>query len=66
MVLAIAYPSTAAGDPHRLSARALAGIASDIRGRLFGVQPRPVDVSALVAKTATCRQRQADQPVLGP
>ena len=52
MVLAIAYPSTAAGDPHRLSARALAGIASDIRGRLFGVQPRPVDVSALVAKTA--------------
>ncbi|MBX9865226.1 MAG: ImmA/IrrE family metallo-endopeptidase [Hyphomicrobium sp.] len=51
MVLAIAYPSTAAGDPHRLSAKAIASIASDIRSRLFGIQPRPVDVSALIAKT---------------
>jgi hypothetical protein len=51
MVLAIAYPSTGAGDPHRLSARALARIAGDIRTRLFGVQPRPVDVAALIAKT---------------
>ena len=52
MVLAVAYPSTAAGDPLRLSAQALAKIASDIRTRLFGVQPRPVDVAALIAKTA--------------
>ena len=52
MVLAIAYPSTAAGDPHRLSAKAIASIASDIRSRLFGIQPRPVDVAALIAKTA--------------
>lgn len=52
MVLAIAYPSTAAGDPHRLSAKAIASIASDIRARLFGIQPRPVDVAALIAKTA--------------
>ncbi|ABA04090.1 hypothetical protein Nwi_0825 [Nitrobacter winogradskyi Nb-255] len=52
MVLAIAYPSTAAGDPHRLSAQKIASIASDIRARLFGVQPRPVDVAALIAKTA--------------
>lgn len=52
MVLAIAYPSTAAGDPHRLSAKAIASIASDIRARLFGIQPRPVDVPALIAKTA--------------
>jgi hypothetical protein len=52
MVLAIAYPSTAAGDPHRLSAKAIASIASDIRSRLFGIQPRPVDVPALIAKTA--------------
>jgi hypothetical protein len=52
MVLAIAYASTAAGDPHRLSAQAIARIASDIRTRLFGVQPRPVDVAALIAKTA--------------
>jgi len=52
MVLAIAYASTAAGDPHRLSAQAIARIASDIRPRLFGVQPRPVDVAALIAKTA--------------
>jgi len=52
MVLAITYPSTAAGDPDRLNALALAKIASDIRTRLFGVQPRPVDVAALIAKTA--------------
>lgn len=52
MVLAIAYASTAAGDPHRLSAKAIASIASDIRTRLFGVRPRPVDVEALIAKTA--------------
>jgi len=52
MVLAIAYPSTAAGDPHRLSAQKIASIASDIRARLFGVQPRPVDVAALIVKTA--------------
>lgn len=52
MVLAIAYASTAAGDPHRLSAQAIARIASDVRTRLFGVQPRPVDVEALIAKTA--------------
>lgn len=52
MVLAIAYASTAAGDPHRLSAQTIARIASDIRTRLFGVQPRPVDVAALIAKTA--------------
>jgi len=52
MVLAIAYASTAAGDPHRLSAQAIARIASDIRTRLFVVQPRPVDVAALIAKTA--------------
>lgn len=52
MVLAIAYPSTAAGDPHRLSAKAIASIANDIRSRLFGIQPRPVDVPALIAKTA--------------
>lgn len=52
MVLAIAYPSTAAGDPHRLSAQKIAGIASDIRSRLFGIQPRPVNVAALIAKTA--------------
>ena len=52
MVLAIAYASTAAGDPHRLSAQAIGRIASDIRTRLFGVQPRPVDVAALIAKTA--------------
>ena len=51
MVLAIAFASTAAGDPHRLSARTIARIASDIRTRLFGVQPRPVDVAALIAKT---------------
>lgn len=51
MVLAFAYPSTAAGDPHRLSAKAIASIASDIRSRLFGIQPRPVDVPALIAKT---------------
>ena len=52
MVLAIAYASTAAGDPHRLSAQKIASIASDIRSRLFGIQPRPVDVAALIAKTA--------------
>ena len=52
MVLAIAYPSTAAGDPHRLSTQKIASIASDIRSRLFGIQPRPVDVAALIAKTA--------------
>lgn len=52
MVLAIAYPSTAAGDPHRLSAHKIANIACDIRSRLFGVQPRPVEVAALIAKTA--------------
>jgi hypothetical protein len=52
MVLAIAYASTAAGDPHRLSAQAIARIASDVRTRLFGVQPRPVDLAALIAKTA--------------
>lgn len=52
MVLAIAYASTAAGDPHRLSAQKIASIASDIRSRLFGVQPRPVDIAALIAKTA--------------
>lgn len=52
MVLAIAFPSTAAGDPHRLSAQKIASIASDIRSRLFGIQPRPVDVAALIAKTA--------------
>lgn len=52
MVLAIAYPSTAGGEPHRLSARALARIAGDLRTRLFGVQPRPVDIAALIAKTA--------------
>ena len=52
MVLAIAYASTAAGDPHRLSAQAVGRIASDIRTRLFGIQPRPVDVAALIAKTA--------------
>ena len=52
MVLAIAYPGTAAGDPHRLSAQKIASIASDIRARLFGIQPRPVDVPALIAKTA--------------
>jgi len=52
MVLAIAYPSTAGGEPHRLSAMALAGIAGDLRTRLFGVQPRPVDIAALIAKTA--------------
>lgn len=52
MVLAIAYPSTAAGDPHRLSAQKIASIASDIRSRLFGIQPRPVDMAALIAKTA--------------
>jgi hypothetical protein len=51
MVLAFAYPSTAAGDPHRLSAQKIASIASDIRSRLFGIQPRPVDVPALIAKT---------------
>lgn len=51
MVLAIAYPSTAAGDPHRLSAQKIASIASDIRSRLFGIQPKPVDVAALIAKT---------------
>lgn len=52
MVLSIAYPSTSAGVPHRLSAPAIAQIADDIRARLFGVPPRPIDVSALVAKTA--------------
>lgn len=52
MALAIAYPSTAGGEPHRLSALALAMIAGELRARLFGVQPRPVDVAALIAKTA--------------
>ena len=52
MVLSIAYASTASGDPHRLSAQTIARIASDIRTRLFGIQPRPVDVAALIAKTA--------------
>ena len=52
MVLAIAYASTVAGDPHRLSAQTIGRIASDIRTRLFGVQPRPVDVAALIARTA--------------
>ena len=52
MVLAIAYASTAAGDPHRLSAQTIGRIAGDIRSRLFGIQPRPVEVAALIAKTA--------------
>lgn len=52
MVLAIAYATTLAGDPCRLGAHVIARIASDIRNRLFGIQPRPVDVSALIARTA--------------
>ncbi|MCA3643626.1 MAG: hypothetical protein IOC63_17590 [Methylobacterium sp.] len=35
-----------------MSAQKIASIASDIRARLFGIQPRPVDVAALIAKTA--------------
>jgi hypothetical protein len=52
MVLAINYRNTDAGEPHRLSAAALARIAGDIRTRLFGICPKPVDVTALIAKTA--------------
>jgi len=52
MALAIAYPSTAGGEPHRLSAFALTKIASELRARLFGAQPRPIDITALIAKTA--------------
>lgn len=52
MALTIAYPSTATGVPHRLSAAALGGIASELRARLFGVQPRPVEIAVLIAKTA--------------
>lgn len=51
MVLAIACASTAAGDPHRLSAQMIGRIASDIRTRLFGVQPKPIEVAALIART---------------
>jgi len=51
MVLTIAYPHTAAGGPQRLSASTIAALAGDIRRRLFGVQPRPIDISAFIAKT---------------
>jgi hypothetical protein len=51
MVLAIAYASTAAGDPHRWSAQTIGRIASDIRTRLFGVQPKPIEVAVLIART---------------
>jgi hypothetical protein len=51
MVLAITYASTAAGDPHRLSAQTIGRIASDIRTRLFGIQPKPIEVAALIART---------------
>lgn len=52
MVLGVSYRSTDQGDPDRLSAQGIARIAGEIRTSLFGVQPRPIDVAALVARTA--------------
>jgi hypothetical protein len=51
MVLTISYRNTDAGEPHRLSAAALARIASDLRTRLFGVHGKPFAVAALIART---------------
>ena len=51
MVLTIAYPHTAARGPQRLSAGAIAALAGDIRRRLFGVQPRPIDIAAFITRT---------------
>ena len=52
MVLAIAYPRAAAGGPQRLKGSAIAALAGDIRNRLFGIQPKPIDIGALIARTA--------------
>lgn len=52
MVLGISYRSTDSGAPDRLSALGIARIAGEIRARLFGVQPKPIDVAALIARTA--------------
>ena len=52
MTLAIDYPSTAGGAPRRLNAQVLATIAREVRSRLFGAQPKPVRVDALIARTA--------------
>lgn len=52
MTLAISYCSTIAGEPNRLSAVALAGIASEVRTRLFGGQRKPVEIDKLIARTA--------------
>lgn len=50
MTLAISYPNHAA-EPCRLSAAALAGIAGDLRTRLFGNLRSPVDIEKLIART---------------
>jgi hypothetical protein len=51
VTLAIGYPNRAA-EPCRLNAVALAGIAADLRTRLFGNLRRPVDIEMLIARTA--------------
>lgn len=51
MVFAIAYPRAAEGGPQRLNRGAIAALAGDIRGRLFGLQPKPIDIGALIART---------------
>src|SRR5581483_2335714 len=55
MVVQVEYPCFASGEPRRLAAKTVGGVASALRQRLAGVVARPLDVDALMRRTKRLR-----------
>lgn len=55
MEIALAYPSLPGGGPRPLSRPRVAALAAEVRRKLFGAAPKPVEVGALARKTGRLR-----------
>src|SRR5437762_6916397 len=51
MIPSITYPCFPSGEPRRISARAIAAVATGLRAALFGPAARPVSLDALARRT---------------
>jgi hypothetical protein len=51
MAIVIEYPTTAAGEPQRITAESLAKHASALRLQLFGLRTKPITVDELASRT---------------
>lgn len=64
MTISFEYPCTRAGEPRRLTAKAISACAGDLRSRLFGPAIRPVDVDQLVRRSRQARINGAPMTIV--